>query len=184
MKPLPPKVWSAASAAFSPASQALTLAMLQASPAFSPASYAAAPRSIRAQAASRSTSASASGCCTAWCSPIGTPKTTRCRAYSEALARHQRPMPTAWAATISRSGLRPSKSARPPSPGLPISASAGTSTSSKYTVHWFSGTPTITPTCCSWSCSHGSATVKMEKPPLSESRATTSITSESSTAEM
>ena len=79
VRPLPPSVCTARSAAFQTASAEADFAMFAASPypMSSPASYSAAAFWVISRASSTSTWDSASGCAIAWWAPIGVLKTWR-----------------------------------------------------------------------------------------------------------
>ena len=124
------------------ASAAAYLAMFADSPApmSSPASYSVAAFCIISLASSSSTLAFASGCARPWCVPIGLPpQTVRSLAYSTALSRAYRPMPTDPAAAMIRSGLSPANSCASAASSSPMSASAGSRTSSRKSRNCLSG---------------------------------------------
>ena len=100
----------------------------------------------------------------------------------------RRPAPQATAAPMMRSGLSPSKAAFKPPVSAPIRRSAGTSTSSKKSVHCLSGARSAVGMCCFSSPGASESTMNSSGSPRlpssSRARVTTRIASESSTAEM
>ena len=132
VNPLPPKVCSARSAASRPASQAATFAMFDSRPGLLAGVVQPArpveqqPRALDAdqRLGERMLDRLVRSDRHVEDDPLAARTRSPC-------ARHQRPIPTACAATISRSGFSPSNSARPPPPGAPIIVSSGRTQSKK-----------------------------------------------------
>ena len=81
----------------------------------------------------------ANGCDNPWWAPIGVFHTWRPLTYSTALPSANRPIPTALAAPMIRSGFSPANNWAIAASSDPTSASAGSRTSSRNTWNWNSG---------------------------------------------
>ena len=137
IRPMPPKICTAASVIRPSASDAYSLAMAASASDIRPASSRAAARSVSSSAASSSVAMSASWNPMPWNRPIGWPNCRRFAAHSVAVSSTRRARPTLVAATVSRVAPSHCPIRSKPRPSSPSRLAAGTRQPEKTSSHWW-----------------------------------------------